>query len=162
MRMMTVFAIAALLLTAGAAQSLAQQQPAKDVIDTAMDAGTFKTLVKAAQESGMVETLKGRGPFTVFAPTDEAFAKLPAGTLDALMQDKQKLSTLLASHVVSGRLLAADVTKMQSAKTVNGLEVTFTVKDGAPMVNNAKIIKADVLASNGVIHAIDAVFLPKP
>jgi len=162
MRMTSLFAMAALLLTVGAAQSLAQQQPAKDVIDTAADAGTFKTLIKAAQESGMVATLKGQGPFTVFAPTDEAFAKLPAGTLDTLMQDKQKLSALLASHVVSGRLLAADVTKMKSAKTVNGQEVTFTVKDGAPMVNNAKIIKADVLASNGVIHAIDTVFLPKP
>jgi uncharacterized surface protein with fasciclin (FAS1) repeats len=162
MRMTSLFAIAALLLTVGAAQSLAQQQPAKDVIDTAADAGTFKTLIKAAQESGMVATLKGQGPFTVFAPTDEAFAKLPAGMLDALMQDKQKLSALLAAHIVSGRLLAADVTKMQSAKTVNGQEITFTVKDGAPMANNAKIVKADVLASNGVIHAIDTVFLPKP
>jgi uncharacterized surface protein with fasciclin (FAS1) repeats len=162
MRMMSLFAIAALVLGIGVAQSLAQQPPAKDVIDTAVDAGTFKTLIKAAQESGMAATLKGQGPFTVFAPTDEAFAKLPAGTLDALMQDKQKLSALLAAHVVSGKLLAADVTKMHSAKTVNGQEVTFTVKDGAPMVNNAKIIKADVLASNGVIHAIDTVFLPKP
>jgi len=162
MRMITVLAIAALLFTVGAAQTLAQQQPQKDVIDTATDAGTFKTLVKVAQESGMLQQLKGAGPFTVFAPTDEAFAKLPAGTLDTLMQDKRKLSALLAAHVVSGKLLAADVTKMQSAKTVNGQEVTFTVKDGAPMVNNAKIIKADVMASNGVIHAIDTVFLPKP
>lgn len=161
MRMMSLFAIVMLLLTVGAMQSLAQQQPAKDVVDTATDAGTLKTLVKAIQEAGMTTALKGQGPFTVFAPTDEAFAKLPPGTLDTLMQDKQKLSALLSAHVVSGRLLAADVTKMHSAKTVNGQEVTFTVKDGAPMVNNAKIIKADVLASNGVIHVIDTVILPK-
>jgi uncharacterized surface protein with fasciclin (FAS1) repeats len=161
MRMMSLFAIVMLLLTVGAMQSLAQQQPAKDVVDTATDAGTLKTLVKAIQEAGMTAALKGQGPFTVFAPTDEAFAKLPPGTLDTLMQDKQKLSALLSAHVVSGRLLAADVTKMQSAKTVNGQEVTFTMKDGASMVNNAKIIKADVLASNGVIHVIDTVIMPK-
>ncbi len=161
MRMMSLFAIAMLLRTFGAMHSLAQQQPAKDVVDTAIDAGTLKTLVKAIQEAGMAAALKGQGPFTLFAPTDEAFAKLPPGTLDTLMQDKQKLSALLSAHVVSRRLLAADVTKMQSAKTVNGQEVTFTVKDGALMVNNAEIIKADVLASNGVIHVIDTVILPK-
>jgi uncharacterized surface protein with fasciclin (FAS1) repeats len=161
MRMMRLLAIALLLSTIATPQIFAQQQPAKDVIDTAIDAGMFKTLVKAIQEAGMAATLKGQGPFTVFAPTDEAFAKLPPGTLDTLMQDKQKLSALLAAHVVSGRLLAADVAKMQSAKTVNGQEVTFTVKDGVPMVNNAKIIKADVLASNGVIQVIDTVIQPK-
>ncbi len=161
MRMMRLLAIAMLLFTIGAPQILAQQ-PAKDVVDTAIDAGTLKTLVKAIQEAGMAATLKGQGPYTVFAPTDEAFAKLPPGTLDTLMKDKQKLSALLSAHVVSGRLLAADVAKMQSAKTVNGQEVTFTVKDGVPMVNNAKIIKADVLASNGVIQVIDTVIQPKP
>lgn len=162
MRMMRLLAIAMLLLLTIGAPQIRAQQPAKDVVDTAIDAGTLKTLVKAIQEAGMAATLKGQGPFTVFAPTDEAFAKLPPGTLDTLMQDKQKLSALLSAHVVSGRLLAADVAKMQSAKTVNGQEVTFTVKDGVPMVNNAKIIKADVLASNGVIQVIDTVIQPKP
>ncbi|MGH8246099.1 MAG: fasciclin domain-containing protein [Gammaproteobacteria bacterium] len=161
MRLKSLFAVAVLLLSVGAAQVLAQSQPAKDVVDTAIDAGTFKTLVKAVQEAGLADTLKGRGPFTVFAPTDEAFAKLPAGTLDTLMKDKQKLSALLTYHVVAGRLLAADVTKMSSAKTVNGQEVAFSVKDGATMVGTAKIIRTDILASNGVIHVIDTVIQPR-
>jgi uncharacterized surface protein with fasciclin (FAS1) repeats len=138
-----------------------QAQSTQDIVDTAAAAGSFKTLVKAVQEAGLVQTLKGTGPFTVFAPTDEAFAKLPAGTLEALLQDKQKLSAILTYHVVPGRVLAADVVKMGSAKTVNGQEISITIRDGTAMVDNAKVIRTDILASNGVIHVIDSVILPK-
>lgn len=141
---------------------VAQSQPAtRNIVETAVAAGTFKTLVKAVEAAGLVQTLSGPGPFTVFAPTDEAFAKLPAGTLDALLRDRQKLTAILTYHVVAGRVLAADVTKMSSARTVNGQAVTITVKDGAVMVDNARVIRTDILASNGVIHVIDAVILPK-
>jgi len=147
------------LLLAGVAAT--QAQGTQDIVDTAVAAGSFKTLVKAVQEAGLVQTLKGPGPFTVFAPTDEAFAKLPAGTLDALLKDKAKLTSILTYHVVSGRVLAADVMKMKSAKTVNGQEISITMKDGAVMVDNARVIRTDILTSNGVIHVIDAVILPK-
>lgn len=133
---------------------------AKDIVDTAIAAGSFKTLVKAVQAAGLVETLKGRGPFTVFAPTDDAFAKLPKNTLDGLLMDKQKLTGVLTYHVVAGKVMAAEVTKMTGAKTVEGANLTFAVKDGSVMVNNAKVIKADIPASNGVIHVIDTVLLP--
>jgi uncharacterized surface protein with fasciclin (FAS1) repeats len=146
-------------LFAGAAGT--QAQSTQDIVDTAVAAGSFKTLVKAVQEAGLVQTLKGTGPFTVFAPTDEAFAKLPAGTLEALLQDKQKLSAILTYHVVPGRVLAADVVKMGSAKTVNGQEISITIRDGAAMVDNAKVIRTDIMATNGVIHVIDSVILPK-
>jgi uncharacterized surface protein with fasciclin (FAS1) repeats len=147
------------LLLAGVAGT--QAQGTQDIVDTAVAAGSFKTLVKAVQEAGLVQTLKGTGPFTVFAPTDEAFAKLPAGTLDALLKDKPKLSSILTYHVVPGRVLAADVMKMKSAKTVNGQEISITMKDGAVMVDNARVIRTDILTTNGVIHVIDAVILPK-
>jgi uncharacterized surface protein with fasciclin (FAS1) repeats len=140
-----------------------QQAPAsapKDIVITATEAGTFKTLLKAVETAGLAQTLKGPGPFTVFAPTDEAFAKLPAGALDTLMQDKQKLATFVNYHVLNGRVLAADVAKMKSAKTVSG-EVAISQKEGAVMVENAKVIKTDVLASNGVIHVVDTVIQPK-
>lgn len=141
---------------------VAQSQPAsRNIVETAVAAGTFKTLVKAVEAAGLVQTLSGPGPFTVFAPTDEAFAKLPPGTLDTLLRDRQKLSAILTYHVVAGRVLAADVTKMSSARTVNGQAITITVKDGTVMVDNARVIRTDILASNGVIHVIDAVILPK-
>jgi uncharacterized surface protein with fasciclin (FAS1) repeats len=136
-------------------------QAPRDIVDTAVAAGSFTTLVKAVQEAGLVQTLKGPGPFTVFAPTDEAFAKLPAGTLDALLKDKQKLTAVLTYHVVPGRVLAADVMKLKSAKTVNGQEISISIKDGAVMVDNAKVIRTDIIASNGVIHIIDSVILPR-
>lgn len=135
--------------------------PMQDIVDTAVSAGTFKTLVKAVQEAGLVETLKGPGPFTVFAPTDEAFAKLPAGTVDKLLMDKQQLKAVLTYHVVSGRVLAADVMKMKSAKSVNGQEITVTTQGTSVMVDKAKVIRADIMATNGVIHVIDSVILPK-
>jgi uncharacterized surface protein with fasciclin (FAS1) repeats len=152
-------------LPPGAAQQQqpAQPQPggAKDIVTTATDAGTFKTLVKAVETAGLVETLKGPGPFTVFAPTDDAFTKLPRGAMDALMQDKQKLAALVNLHVVNGRVLGADVAKLKTAKTVNGQEVAISQREGTTMIDNAKVIRADVMASNGVIHVIDAVIQPK-
>ena len=131
----------------------------KDVVDTAVSAGQFNTLAKALTEAGLVETLKGKGPFTVFAPTDEAFAKLPAGTLEALLNDKAKLTAVLTYHVVAGKVMASDVVKLSSAKTVQGQDVKITTMSGV-MVNDAHVVKADVMASNGVIHVIDKVILP--
>jgi len=135
----------------------------QDIVDTAVAAGSFKTLAAALQAAGLVDTLKGKGPFTVFAPTDDAFAKLPAGTVDSLLkpENKEKLKAILLYHVVAGDVTAAQVTKMSSAKTLNGQSVKITVSGGTVMVNDAKVIKADVMASNGVIHVIDTVLLPK-
>jgi uncharacterized surface protein with fasciclin (FAS1) repeats len=137
--------------------------PAKDIVDTAVAAGSFKTLAAALQAAGILETLKGPGPFTVFAPTDEAFAKLPAGTVDSLLEpaNKEKLVAILTYHVVSGKVLAAQVMKMNSAKTVNGQSVSISTNGGTVMVDNAKVVKADILCSNGVIHVIDTVLMPK-
>ncbi|MBM3384429.1 MAG: fasciclin domain-containing protein [Betaproteobacteria bacterium] len=133
---------------------------AADIVDTAVSAGQFRTLVKAVQEAGLVGTLKGKGPFTVFAPTDEAFAKLPAGTLESLLKDKQKLAAILTYHVVPGQVMAAQV-KPGAVKTVQGQMLTLSVQGGAVMVDSARVIKTDIAASNGVIHVIDAVVLPK-
>ena len=133
-----------------------------DIVDTAV-AGKFTTLVAAVKAAGLVETLKGPGPFTVFAPTDEAFAKLPKGTLDDLMKpaNKAKLQSILTGHVVSGKVLAADVVKLHKAKTVEGHEVAIKTTNGNVMIDNANVTKTDIAASNGVIHVIDAVILPK-
>ncbi len=133
----------------------------KNIVETAVGAGLFNTLVTAVKAAGLVETLSGPGPFTVFAPTDEAFAKLPAGTVEALLQDKAKLASILTYHVVSGKYMAADVLKMSSLKSVQGQNITISLKGGAPMADNAKIVKTDIVCSNGVIHVIDAVILPK-
>jgi uncharacterized surface protein with fasciclin (FAS1) repeats len=126
-------------------------------------AGSFNTLAKALTAAGLVETLKGKGPFTVFAPTDDAFAKLPAGTLEDLLkpENKEKLKSILTYHVVSGKLKAAAVIKLKTIKTVNGQELKITVKDGTVMVDNAKVTKTNIMCSNGVIHVIDAVLMPK-
>ena len=132
---------------------------AADIVDTAVSAGQFKTLVKAVQEAGLVDTLKGKGPFTVFAPTDEAFAKLPAGTLEALLKDKKKLADILTYHVVPGKVMAAQV-KPGQVKTVEGQSLTVSTMDGGVMVDSAKVTKADIVASNGVIHVIDTVLVP--
>ena len=132
----------------------------KDIVDTAVAAGSFKTLAAALQAAGLVETLKGKGPFTVFAPTDEAFAKLPAGTVEALLKDKEKLTQILLYHVVAGNVMAKDVVKLKSAKTVQGSSVKITVKDGKVMVDNAHVVTTDIATSNGVIHVIDSVILP--
>ncbi len=136
---------------------------AKDIVDTAVAAGSFNTLAAALTHAGLVETLKGPGPFTVFAPTDEAFAKLPAGTLDTLLkpESKDKLTGILTYHVVAGNVKAADVVKLTSAKTVNGKEVKIVVKDGKVVLNgNVNVTKTDIETSNGTIHVIDGVLLP--
>jgi len=134
----------------------------EDIVDTAIAAGSFQTLAKALQAADLVDTLKGPGPFTVFAPTDEAFAKLPAGTLDDLLkpENKEKLRAILTYHVVAGKVPSAKVVTLSSAKTVNGQEVKITATGGNVMVDNARVVKADIPASNGVIHMIDAVLLP--
>jgi len=132
---------------------------AGDIVDTAVKAGSFKTLVEAVKAAGLAETLKGDGPFTVFAPTDEAFAKLPAGTVEALLKDKAKLTSILTYHVVPGKVMASDVTRLKSAKTVAGPELRIDSSNGVK-VNDATVIKADVEASNGVIHVIDTVLFP--
>ena len=151
-----IIATAASLLISGAAS-------AKDIVDTAVSAGSFNTLATALKAAGLVETLKGPGPFTVFAPTDEAFAKLPAGTLDSLLkpENKAKLAGILTYHVVSGKVMAADVVKLSNAKTVNGQSVKIAVNGGKVTVDGANVVKTDIAASNGVIHVIDAVLLPK-
>lgn len=134
----------------------------KDIVDTAVAAGQFKTLAAALTAAGLVDTLKGPGPFTVFAPTDAAFAKLPAGTVDTLLkpESKAKLTAILTYHVVAGKVMAADVVKLKEAKTVNGAMVAVKVDGGNVMINNAKVTTADIAASNGVIHVIDTVLLP--
>ncbi len=134
----------------------------KDIVDTAVSAGSFKTLVAAVKAAGLVETLKGDGPFTVFAPTDEAFAKLPAGTVESLLkpENKAKLQAILTYHVVSGKVLAADVVKLKGAVTVQGQQIDIAVADGTVTVDSAKVLKTDIECSNGVIHVIDSVILP--
>jgi uncharacterized surface protein with fasciclin (FAS1) repeats len=135
----------------------------KDIVDTAVAAGSFKTLVAAVKAADLVKTLKGKGPFTVFAPTDEAFAKLPKGTLEDLLkpENKEKLVGILTYHVVPGKVMAADVVKLSKAKTVQGSEVKITVDDGKVKVDDANVVKTDIKCANGVIHVIDAVILPK-
>jgi len=138
--------------------------PKKDIVDTAVEAGSFKTLVTAVKAAGLVDTLKGKGPFTVFAPTDEAFAKLPKGTVASLLkpENKQKLVDILTYHVVSGKVKAKKAAKLDSAKTVNGAKITIKPSGKTLMINQAKVVKADIKTSNGIIHVIDAVLLPTP
>jgi uncharacterized surface protein with fasciclin (FAS1) repeats len=130
-----------------------------DIVDVAVGAGSFSTLVEAVKAAGLVDTLKGQGPFTVFAPTDEAFAKIAKDDLDALLADKERLSAVLTYHVVPGKVVAADVVKLDSAKTVQGDTISIDTSDGVK-VDNAKVVKTDVMASNGVIHVIDTVIMP--
>ena len=136
--------------------------PAKDIVDTAVGAGKFTTLVTAVKAAGLVETLKGPGPFTVFAPTDAAFAKLPAGTVEALLQDPAKLKAILTYHVVAGRTLSSELPeKAIEVATVEGRKLSITRTGGKVMVNGASVVSADIVTSNGVIHVIDSVVLPK-
>ena len=132
----------------------------KDIVDTAVGAGNFKTLAAALQAAGLIEALKGAGPFTVFAPTDEAFAKLPAGTVEGLLKDPKALGDILKYHVVAGKVMAADVVKLTEAKTLLGKKVAIKVEGGKVMVNDANVVTTDIAASNGVIHVIDTVLLP--
>jgi uncharacterized surface protein with fasciclin (FAS1) repeats len=160
--------IASLFLTAmlvaaplaATAGGMGKKDAPKDIVDTAVAAGSFTTLATALDAADLIATLKGPGPFTVFAPTDAAFEKLPAGTLEGLLADKAKLSSVLTYHVVSGKVMAADVVKLNSADTVNGKSVTIKVVDGKVMINGATVVTADIKASNGVIHVIDSVLIP--
>ncbi len=150
----------ALLALVPAAASAQMANNDKDIVDTAVAAGNFSTLATALQAAGLVDVLKGDGPFTVFAPTDEAFAALPAGTLDALLADKEKLTAVLTYHVVPGEVMSGQVVKLSEAKTVNGASIDIMTHDGSVMINDAKVVAADVQASNGVIHVINKVLLP--
>lgn len=150
------------VLSAALVVSTASYAAAKaDIVDTAVAAGSFNTLVTAVKAADLVDTLKGAGPFTVFAPNDAAFAKVPAADLQALLKDKAALGNVLTYHVVAGKVMAADVVKLTSAKTVQGQELKIAVKDGVVYVDGAKVISTDIETSNGVIHVIDSVVLPK-
>lgn len=153
----------ALVATASFNASVKAQAATADIVDTAVAAGSFKTLAAALQAAGLVETLKGQGPFTVFAPTDAAFAKLPAGTVDDLLKpaNKAKLVAILTYHVVPGKVMAAQAATLTSAKTVNSASLTIRATDGKVMIDNATVTATDIAASNGVIHVIDTVLLPK-
>ena len=154
--------LAALCLAASPAVAMTQQcgGPQKDIVDTASAAGTFNTLLAAAKAAGLVDTLKGDGPFTVFAPSDEAFAKLPKGTIQALLKDTKKLRAILTYHVVSGAVDAKTARSLSSAKTVQGQNIRIKVKGANLHVNDAKVVSADIKATNGVIHVIDQVIMP--
>ena len=154
---------ASVIAIAAAPSALAGQssaEPQMDIVDTAVGAGNFDTLVTAVQQAGLVETLKGEGPFTVFAPTDEAFAKIPADQLEALLADKEALAKVLTYHVVAGKVMAAEVVKLSAADTVEGQSVAIDTSDGVK-VNDATVIATDIETSNGVIHVIDQVILPE-
>ena len=153
----------ALLATSSFGTAVKAEAATKDIVDTAVAAGSFKTLAAALQAAGLVETLKGKGPFTVFAPTDAAFAKLPAGTVEDLLrpENKAKLTAILTYHVVPGNVMAAQAAKLQSAKTVNGASLTIQAMGGKVMIDNATVTATDIACTNGVIHVIDTVVLPK-
>ena len=162
LKTLAIGTMAALAMTLGGSQPTAAADT-KDIVDTAVAAGSFNTLAKALAAADLVQTLKGAGPFTVFAPTDEAFAKLPAGTLDMLLkpENKAKLQRILTYHVVAGKVTAADVVKLHSAKAVSGDTIAIASNGGGVTVDSANVVKTDIGASNGVIHVIDAVILPK-
>jgi len=159
-KMLSFTTFAFIILTSLAVPARAQQT--KDIVDTAVAAGSFTTLAKALTAADLVATLKGAGPFTVFAPTDEAFAKLPAGTVENLLKPENKamLRRVLTYHVVAGKVMAADVVKVSSAKAVSGDALAIKVNGSAVMVDKAQVVKTDIGASNGVIHVIDTVLLP--
>ncbi len=156
---LVALAITALLVAPVTAGSYGKQ---KDIVDTAVDAGAFNTLVAAVQAADLVDALKADGPVTVFAPTDEAFAKLPAGTVESLLkpENKDQLIAILTYHVVPGKLMASDVTSMAGSQTLQGEKVQFQAKDGKVFIDGAQVVQADIVASNGVIHVIDTVILP--
>ena len=163
-----VFAVGSMLLAGALHKTLAGSytKPERmggtaDIVDTAVKAGSFNTLVSLVKEAGLEKALRDKGPYTVFAPTDEAFSKVPKDTLEALKKDKEKLKNVLLYHVVSGEVPSSQVKDGLKVKTLQGQEVNFSVKGGKPMINDANIIKTDVKASNGVIHVIDKVILPK-
>lgn len=150
----------AVVLTFGLLITSAARAAEKDIVDTAIGAGNFKTLVKLVQEAGLVDALRGDGPFTVFAPTDQAFAKLPKASVEALLKDKEALKQVLLYHVVSGQVTSDKVVNLKSAKTLQGSNIRISTSKGKVKINNATVTKADILCTNGVIHVIDTVILP--
>lgn len=162
MKKLVIRSVVALAAATALVAGTSVQAQQKDIVDTAVGAGSFKTLAAALQAAGLIETLKGAGPFTVFAPTDEAFAKLPAGTVEDLLkpENKAKLTAILTYHVVPGKVMASQVISLKEAKTVNGKSVKISVANGTVMIDNAKVVKTDIGATNGVIHVIDTVILP--
>ncbi len=164
LKTLAIGTVTALAITvAGASNTTAARAETKDIVDTAVAAGSFKTLARALVAADLVDTLKGPGPFTVFAPTDEAFARLPAGTIESLLQpeNKSKLQRILTYHVVSGKVMAADVAKLRSAKALSNDTLTIVALDGRVTVDGARVVKTDIVATNGIIHIIDTVVLPK-
>ncbi len=161
MKITRIATLMALALSSWGGPAQAQDE---DIVDVAIGAGAFNTLVAAVQAAELVDALKGEGPFTVFAPTDEAFAALPEGTVESLLlpENREQLTSILLYHVVAGSVLAADVVELDSATTLNGASINISVGDSGVMINNANVVQADVAASNGVIHIIDAVLLPPP
>ncbi|WP_445476343.1 fasciclin domain-containing protein [Methanococcoides methylutens] len=157
-KILVALLLATIVLVSGCTTTEPEEEE-MDIVDTAVNAGSFTTLVQAVQAAGLEDTLRGEGPFTVFAPTDEAFAALPEGTLDALLADEEALAAVLTYHVVAGEVMAADVAGLESAETVQGESITFDTTDGVK-VNDATVVQADIMASNGVIHVIDKVLLP--
>ena len=158
-----ILTVAILTIFLSATALIASSHSKKDIVDTAVGAGSFNTLVAAVQAADLVDTLKSEGPFTVFAPTDDAFAKLPAGTVEDLLkpENKDKLKAILTYHVVSGKYMAKDVVTMKMAETVNGQSFMINMDADTVMVDNAKVVQTDIECSNGVIHVIDTVILPK-
>ena len=159
----SILALAALLIAVTAGPALAghhEKGPGKDIVDTAVAAGTFETLVAAVKAAGLVDTLKGDGPFTVFAPNDEAFAKLPAGTVENLLENPKELAAILTYHVVAGKKAAADVVAANSLPTVQGQSLSVDTTDGVS-IGGAKVLATDVMTSNGIIHVIDTVLIPQ-
>ena len=162
MNIFATAAVAAGLLIGGPVADEGHPQEAEmNIVETAISAGSFNTLVAAIKAAGLVETLSGKGPFTVFAPTDEAFAQIPEDQLNALLADKEALTAVLTYHVVSGKVMAEDVVKLSTAETVNGQSVDIMVMDGKVMIDGAEVVTADIAASNGVIHVINKVILPQ-
>ena len=157
-KMILALLVATSVFLAGCAEEPAQEE--MNIVETAVDAESFETLVLALQSTGLDETLSGEGPFTVFAPTDEAFEALPEGTLEDLLEDEEALTEVLTYHVVAGEYMSSDITDMTSAETVQGEEIAIEVSDGSVMVNDANVIQADIETSNGVIHVIDKVIMP--
>jgi uncharacterized surface protein with fasciclin (FAS1) repeats len=155
----TLIALASATALAGPA--LADDHMGKDIVDTAVEAGNFTTLATALEAAGLVETLKGDGPFTVFAPTDDAFAALPEGTVEGLLEDTDTLTSILTYHVVPGAVMSSDLSDGMTAETVQGSEVEISIMDGTVMVDGATVTTADIEASNGVIHVIDSVIMPE-
>lgn len=167
MKKHTIITLAAIFVMSMSVVSLAGQYETKmpekkamNIVETAVAAGSFNTLVTAVKTAGLVDALSGEGPFTVFAPTDAAFEMLPKGTVEALLKDKEKLSAILTYHVVSGKVMSSDVAKLKTAKTLNGQEVSIKTSDKNVMIDNARVVQTDIECSNGVIHVIDAVILP--